>query len=431
MSGLFDQKTERDSLYQRNDAYGSGLGILQRIEVSLDSSEPEKFHADAVAKGNSIFLSTGAEGLLRHELGHVIQQRCGSVPATRYMAGQKVNDSAAMEREADRLGNMIPPHMVKRVLSDAGRGGIVRSVQGVVQCGKKTFKKADTGQRVASGAGQRASREEMEVNHIISQLQIHMGELQAIKGEKKNTKNKQERIREKQGEIEECRKSLVRFLNSLYEGHDKLIQSLVTQIERGNYNPITLPLIGHLYEGRSIHSSSTGEATGLHAYSDLYQGKENLLGMLPPQIKPLGYIGDRSQVHILHWTLEGEEDPNKTKFSTMLPNTMPEVISKLLFGAASQNVVGTDFGEIRMGGSGETMFPLGDGIPVTRDLPEDDPHRYIRRGELPMEFREDPDRLITLTDIYTAFNPDQNGTKVLDARDYLIDLGVYHVWEGM
>lgn len=274
MSGLFDQKTERDSLYQRNDAYGSGLGILQGIEVSLNSPEPEKFHADAVAKGNSIFLSTGAEGLLRHELGHVIQQRRGSVPATRYVAGQKVNDSAAMEREADRLGNMIPPHMVKGVLSDAGRGGIVRSVQGVVQCGKKTLKKADTGQRAASGAGQRASREEMKVNHIISQLQIHMGELQTIKSEKKNTKDKQSRMQAKQAEIEECRNSLVQFLNHLYEGHDELIQSLVTQIERGNYIPITLPLLGHFYEGKSIHSSGTDEATGLHAYSDLpYPGR--------------------------------------------------------------------------------------------------------------------------------------------------------------
>jgi hypothetical protein len=48
--------------------------------------------------------STRGQELIGHELGHVVQQAQGSVQPTTHSAGVAVNDSSALEREADELG---------------------------------------------------------------------------------------------------------------------------------------------------------------------------------------------------------------------------------------------------------------------------------------------------------------------------------------
>lgn len=74
-------------------------------------------------------------------------------------------------------------------------------------------------------------------------------------------------------------------------------------------------------------------ATGLHAYSDYFDDKGRFLaaGGLPSYIQPLGFIGDRTQIHILHWR---NMKTGKEKIGTMLPNNMPERVSKMLFEVA-------------------------------------------------------------------------------------------------
>ncbi len=81
----------------------SGLD-LSNIRVSFNSPAPAQLKAKAFARGDEIHLAPGAERHLPHELWHSVQQRQGRVRAERSVAGVPVNDSAALEQEADRMG---------------------------------------------------------------------------------------------------------------------------------------------------------------------------------------------------------------------------------------------------------------------------------------------------------------------------------------
>jgi hypothetical protein len=60
--------------------------------------------AHAYAKGCNIHLASGQEKHLPHELGHVVQQAQGRVSATTSVGRMAVNDSPALEHEADMMG---------------------------------------------------------------------------------------------------------------------------------------------------------------------------------------------------------------------------------------------------------------------------------------------------------------------------------------
>ncbi|ECC9554590.1 Uncharacterised protein [Salmonella enterica subsp. salamae] len=81
----------------------SGMS-LDNVRVHYNSAKPAAVQAHAYAQGNDIHLASGQEKHLPHELGHVVQQAQGRVTATTTVAGMAVNDSPALEHEADVLG---------------------------------------------------------------------------------------------------------------------------------------------------------------------------------------------------------------------------------------------------------------------------------------------------------------------------------------
>lgn len=82
----------------------SGMS-LDDVKVHTNSSNPAQFHAHAYAQGTDIHLGPGQEKHLPHELGHVVQQKQGRVQPTKQLAGKvNINDDAALEKEADTLG---------------------------------------------------------------------------------------------------------------------------------------------------------------------------------------------------------------------------------------------------------------------------------------------------------------------------------------
>lgn len=81
----------------------SGLDMSE-VSVHHNSDRPAQLNALAYAQGNDIHLGPGQEHHLPHEAWHVVQQRQGRVQPTMQMAGLSVNDSGALESEADVMG---------------------------------------------------------------------------------------------------------------------------------------------------------------------------------------------------------------------------------------------------------------------------------------------------------------------------------------
>lgn len=81
----------------------SGMDVSD-VQVHRNSDKPAQLNALAYAQGNDIHLAPGQEHHLPHEAWHVVQQRQGRVEPTMQMAGVGVNDDAALEEEADRMG---------------------------------------------------------------------------------------------------------------------------------------------------------------------------------------------------------------------------------------------------------------------------------------------------------------------------------------
>lgn len=96
-TGLPDQlKSGMESL--------SGMS-LDHVKVHYNSNKPAQLQAHAYAQGSDIHLAPGQEQHLPHEAWHVVQQAQGRVRPTRQMkANVPVNDDAALEAEADAMG---------------------------------------------------------------------------------------------------------------------------------------------------------------------------------------------------------------------------------------------------------------------------------------------------------------------------------------
>lgn len=98
----------------------SGLA-MDDVGVYRGSSRPAQLKAHAFAQGNSIYLGPGREKHLAHEAWHVVQQKRGQVPVTAQLrSGIPINDSPALEREADEMG------------ASAERAGSASQVSGVL-----------------------------------------------------------------------------------------------------------------------------------------------------------------------------------------------------------------------------------------------------------------------------------------------------------
>ena len=82
------------------------------VRIHAESDHATEVGALAYTQGSDIHFAPGqyqpdtASGreLIGHELTHVVQQREGRVQPTGTVAGQPLNDSASLEREADEMG---------------------------------------------------------------------------------------------------------------------------------------------------------------------------------------------------------------------------------------------------------------------------------------------------------------------------------------
>lgn len=82
----------------------SGLS-LDDVRVHYHSDKPAKLGALAYTQGTQVHIGPGQEGHLRHELGHVVQQKLGLVrPNAWYPGGLALNTEEALERQADVIG---------------------------------------------------------------------------------------------------------------------------------------------------------------------------------------------------------------------------------------------------------------------------------------------------------------------------------------
>lgn len=74
---------------------------MEDVRIHRGSCEPSKYGADAFAFGSDIFLETGKENLLLHQMTHVAQQKKGLVRPTEWVDGMPLNTSPELEGAAD------------------------------------------------------------------------------------------------------------------------------------------------------------------------------------------------------------------------------------------------------------------------------------------------------------------------------------------
>ena len=103
---------------------------MDDVRVHYNSTKPATVQALAYTQGTDIHVAPGQEKCLPHEAWHVAQQMAGRVSPTTSINGMPVNDNAALEHEADVMGEKavtqrISKSSFKSVLSD---GKIVQRV---------------------------------------------------------------------------------------------------------------------------------------------------------------------------------------------------------------------------------------------------------------------------------------------------------------
>lgn len=77
---------------------------MDDVRVHYNSSKPATVQALAYTQGTDIHVAPGQEKHLPHEAWHVAQQMAGRVSPTTNINGMPVNDNAALEYEADVMG---------------------------------------------------------------------------------------------------------------------------------------------------------------------------------------------------------------------------------------------------------------------------------------------------------------------------------------
>lgn len=82
----------------------SGLSF-DDVRVHYNSDKPAQLQALAYTQGTQVYVGPGQERHLRHELGHVIQQKRGFGRCDAMENGLPVSNSPEVERQADLLGS--------------------------------------------------------------------------------------------------------------------------------------------------------------------------------------------------------------------------------------------------------------------------------------------------------------------------------------
>lgn len=82
----------------------SGLSF-DDVRVHYNSGKPARLRALAYTRGTQVYMGPGQERHLRHELGHVIQQKRGFSRYDTMENGVPVSNNPEVERQADLLGS--------------------------------------------------------------------------------------------------------------------------------------------------------------------------------------------------------------------------------------------------------------------------------------------------------------------------------------
>lgn len=77
------------------------------VRVHYNSDKPVQLQALAYTQGNQVYVGSGQERHLPHELGHVVQQKQGRVYPTSAIGSVQINDNPKLEEEADNFGEGI------------------------------------------------------------------------------------------------------------------------------------------------------------------------------------------------------------------------------------------------------------------------------------------------------------------------------------
>ncbi|WP_298774507.1 DUF4157 domain-containing protein [uncultured Shewanella sp.] len=77
---------------------------LDHVKVNYNSAKPAQLNAHAYAQGSEIHMAPGQNKHVAHEAWHLTQQAQGRVAPTTQFAGHAINDSQALEHEADVMG---------------------------------------------------------------------------------------------------------------------------------------------------------------------------------------------------------------------------------------------------------------------------------------------------------------------------------------
>ncbi len=78
------------------------------VNVHYNSDKPEQVQALAFTQGSEVHIAPGQEKHLRHELGHVVQQKQGIVKPCIRIGDYQINDEKHLEQEAE--WNNLQPH---------------------------------------------------------------------------------------------------------------------------------------------------------------------------------------------------------------------------------------------------------------------------------------------------------------------------------
>lgn len=103
---------------------------LDDVRVHYNSDLPARLDALAYTQGNRVEIGPGQERHLPHELGHVVQQKLGTVRANAmHASGVALNTDTRLERQADEIGAGKRVDIVQRmgdnVVQRSGKGTAV------------------------------------------------------------------------------------------------------------------------------------------------------------------------------------------------------------------------------------------------------------------------------------------------------------------
>lgn len=101
---------------------------MDNVKVHYNSAKPAPLQALAYTQGQEIHVGPGQERHLAHESWHVVQQMQGRVQPTGEVAGIVLNDSRALESEADSMGQKsLQMYSQTELGNDKNSSGIANS----------------------------------------------------------------------------------------------------------------------------------------------------------------------------------------------------------------------------------------------------------------------------------------------------------------